>query len=192
MTSEEAWEIYEAGKGKNGRPKKEFTEAEAHLLKTGELNPIIDDTQKKNEDKKPALLMNVVMDPHKLTHARKVEIYREGLRYITDKRNFSFRYYLTGQYGLTNNDLDQWELESEELKRIATIAYDHCEHKCIDALSDKWSGGNPIGIMMVMKAVYGYNDRGDSGALKAEGTINIVADVEESDFIDMGYDDAED
>jgi len=191
MTIDDAWEIYEAQKGKNGRPKKEFVEAEALLLKSGELNPIIDESAKKTDgDKKPPLLMNIT-DPRDLSHNRKVEIYKEGLKYITDKRNFSFRYYLTGQYGLTNGDLDQWEEESEELKRLATIAYDHLEHKMIDALSDKWSGGNPVGVLTVLKAVYGYNDRGDSGALKAEGIISISAETDDTDMIDMGYDDAE-
>ncbi len=187
MTIDEAWEHYQAGRGKNGRPKKAFIEAEQLLISSGELNQQVDaSTVKSGEEKKPALLMNIIDNPEEVPHQRRVEIYKEALKYITDKRNYSFRYYLTGQYGLTDDDLDQWELHPD-IKRLATIAHDYIEYKCIDGLGDKYSAANPLGVMMILKSVYGYNDKGDSGVLKAEGIINISADIENDDLIDMNY-----
>jgi len=197
MTTEDAWQIYDAQKGKNGRPKKEFVEAEALLIKSGELTfdaPTGNTESKKSEDKKPALAMKLI-EISMLTYRDIEDMYKAGLSYITDKRNFSFRHYLIGEYGVTKSDLDKWESEFADIKRLATIAHDYIEYKLVDALNDKWSGGNPIGNMMTLKAEYGYNDRGDSGALKAEGVIEISSEIDSSDmggsndYLDIGGDD---
>ena len=63
----------------------------------------------------------------------------------------------------------------------------YMEHKHIDALSDKWGGGNPLGNMFYLKAVCGYDDKAGSGALMADGNIDIVADIDEEDTEDVDY-----
>jgi hypothetical protein len=62
------------------------------------------------------------------------------------------------------------------------------EHKLLDSINDKWSGGNPIGNMLTLKSVYGYNDRGDGGSLMVDGNIEIKSDFTEDDMVDIDYD----
>lgn len=190
MTTEEAWEIYNENRGKNGRPKKIAIEAEALLIKTGELNPNLpqEGTKSEKEEKKPQLIFQWIKEPHAVPRQRRIDIYLEAREYIMDKRNFSFDFYLAGSYGLTRKDLEEWE-KDQELLLLRRIASETVEHKMVDSLCDKWGGGNPLGLMMMLKAIYGYNDRGDSGALKADGVISVTTNLADGDYSGIDYGD---
>ena len=192
MTTEEAWEIYEDGKGKVGKPTSKYKLAEGHLLKEGALSADSGgNSQTGKEPKKPDLKMNLIENPSETPHYTRVEIYKEALKYIADKRNFSFDYFLRGSYGLTSTDCREWE-QNAEIARLRTIATELTEHKLIDSAADKWGGGNPLILMFLLKSLYGYNDKGDDGAIRMDADISIKADTDDSDFVDIDiYDDTE-
>jgi hypothetical protein len=186
MNADEAWEIYDSQAGKAGRPSAEFGKAKLFLIEKKLLGEDAD-TGKEKKDKKPPLELEIIKDPYNVPHIQQLSIYMEGLKYISDKRNFDFDYYLIGRYGLTSKICSAWENLSHELQGLRTLASELMEHKLLDAINDKWSGGNPLGNMLTLKAVYGYTDRGDGGTLMVDGNIEILSDVTEDDMEDMNY-----
>jgi len=188
MNTDEAWELYDSNAGKAGRPSAEFQKAKLFLIEKGLLGTDAESGKgKEKKDKKPPLVLEIIKDAYNVPQSQQLSIYMEGLQYIADKRNFDFDYYLVGRYGITKKICNVWESASEELQNLRTIASELMEHKLLDAVNDKWSGGNPIGNMLTLKSVYGYSDRGDGGSLMVDGNIEIMSNVAGDDFQDMNY-----
>jgi len=186
MNVEQAWDIYDASAGKAGRPSAEYTKAKAFLVEKGLLGKEAE-TGTDKKDKKPPLVLELIKDPLNVPPTQQVSIYMEALTFIADKRNFDFDYYLLGKYGLLKSVCKAWEIKSEELQQLRTLAFELVEHKLLDAINDKWSGGDTLGNMLTLKAVYGYSDRGEGGSLMVDGNIDIVSNLEEADFEDVDY-----
>lgn len=189
MTVEEAWDIYDVQSGKAGRPSAEFQKAKLFLIEKGLLGSEASSGKggDKKKDKKPPLELKIIQDPVNVPISQQISIYMEGLTYIADKRNFDFDFYLIGTYGLTKSVCNAWESASEEVRRLRSIASEYMEHKLLDAVNDKWSGGNPLGNMLTLKSVYGYSDRGEGGSLMVDGNIEISADFDDDDMADIDY-----
>jgi len=188
MTTDDAWEIYDSQAGKAGRPSAEFGKAKLFLIEKGLLGTDADSgTSKEKKDKKPPLELEIIKDAYNVPQSQQLSIYMEGLKYISDKRNFDFDYYLIGRYGITSKICNVWENACLELQQLRTIATELTEHKMIDALCDKWGGGNPLGLMLMLKSVFGYSDRGDSATLSVDGDIEILSNITEEDMEDMNY-----
>ena len=188
MTVDEAWEVYDAGAGKRGKPSNQFIKARDFLTQKGLLN--LDNEEKKKEEKKekkPPLELSIIWDAENVPESQQESIYMEGLDYIRDKRNFDFDYYLVGRYGLTRPATMEWEQKSKRIAHLREVATWYMERKHVDAVCDKWSGGNPLGNMLLLKSKFGYDDKAGIGATPLQGTINIVADVSEDDLEDMDY-----
>ena len=188
MNTDEAWELYDSNAGKAGRPSAEFQKAKLFLIEKGLLGTDAESGKgKEKKDKKPPLVLEIIQDPSNVPESQQISIYMEGLQYISDKRNFDFDYYLIGRYGITSKICKMWESVSEELSTLRTISTELMEHKLLDAINDKWSGGNPIGNMLTLKSKYGYSDRGEGGSLMVDGNIEIQSNIVESDMVDMNY-----
>ena len=188
MNTDEAWELYDSNAGKAGRPSAEFQKAKLFLIEKGLLGTDAESGKgKEKKDKKPPLVLEIIQDPFNVPESQQISIYMEGLQYISDKRNFDFDYYLIGRYGITSKICKMWESVSEELSTLRTISTELMEHKLLDAINDKWSGGNPIGNMLTLKSKYGYSDRGEGGSLMVDGNIEIMSNVTGDDFQDMNY-----
>jgi len=190
MTEAEAWEIYDANAGKQGRPSAEFKEAKLWLIEKELLTPDDAKTTTEKKDKKPPLELKIINNPLEISVEYQKELYLEALKYIEDKRNFDFDYYLVGKYGVTSKICAQWEERSPEILQLRILAAEIMEHKLADAINDKWSGGNPLGNMLTLKAKFGWNDRGDGGSMMVEGNIDIRADFTEEDMEAMDYGDS--
>lgn len=170
MNIDEARGIYSEKAGKAGRKSAKWKEAEALMIKSGELDLSADPAD--DTCKKKGFVMAIIDNPLSIPRQRKIDIYREALSYIGDKRNFSFDAYLLGTYGITKSVCNEWENDSDILN-IRTIANEFIEQKYIDAGSDKWGSVNPLFALFMLKSAYGYNDKGDSSFISAEGVIEI-------------------
>jgi hypothetical protein len=188
MTEQEAWEIYDAGSNKQGRPSSQFQKAKLWLIDNGKLDTDEAKTKTEKKDKKPPLELSLINNPFECSEEYQIELYMEGIKYIADKRNFDFDYYMIGRYGLVSTITKVWESNSEKLQYLRTLASEMMEHKLLDAINDKWSGGNPIGNMLTLKSKYGYSDRGDGGTLDVKGNIEIRSEFSEDDMLDIDYD----
>jgi len=134
--------------------------------------------------------LKIINNPLEISVEYQKELYLEALKYIEDKRNFDFDYYLVGKYGVTSKICAQWEERSPEILQLRILAAEIMEHKLADAINDKWSGGNSLGNMLTLKAKFGWNDRGDGGSMMVEGNIDIRADFTEEDMEAMDYGDS--
>ena len=190
MTEAEAWEIYDAEAGKQGRPSAKFKEAKLWLVEKELLTPDDAKTTTEKKDKKPPLVLEIINNPLEISEDLKKEIYMEAFTYLQDKRNFDFDYYLVGKYGLTSKITSIWESSNPDIMSLRILAAEMMEHKLADAINDKWSGGNPLGNMLTLKSKFGWNDRGDGGSMMVEGNIEIKAEYTEEDMAAMDYGDS--
>ena len=181
MTIEEAIEVYQEGQGKRGPKSKEYNKAKLMLIEAGHLKQDgSDPTKEEKKEKKPPMPMTL-KDPQRITERDKVELYKKGLEYITDKRNFSFDYYLIGNTGCTRREIAEWESNNPQLERLRVVATNFIEAKAVDSVCDKYSGGNPLGVMLLLKSVYGYDDRGSSSQITMDGDIVVDAVIEDEE-----------
>lgn len=190
MTEDDAWDIYNAGLNKQGRPSAKFGVAKLWLIDNGKLTTDDAKTTTEKKDKKPPLELKIINNPLEISVDLQKEIYMEAFTYLQDKRNFDFDYYLVGKYGITSKTCAYWEEKSSEIMALRILAFEIMEHKLADAINDKWSGGNPLGNMLTLKAKFGWNDRGDGGSMMVEGIIPIKADYSDEDMDAMDYGDS--
>jgi hypothetical protein len=189
MTEADAWEIYDSEAGKQGRPSAKFKEAKLWLIEKELLNKDDAKSTTEKKDKKPPLELKIINNPLEISVDLQKEIYMEAFVYIQDKRNFDFNYYLTGRYGITSAVMKAWE-QDPEMRNLRVIAAELMELKMSDALCDKWSGGNPLGLMLRLKSAYGWNDKGEGGSMMPDGNIGIIAEYTEEDMAAMDYGDS--